>query len=119
MAKEEKDKKGIKLDFEVTLKDINGKTQYEVDPETRKEDKDKPLKMGSFIANLLWNFREKEEANVNNAILAMKINRSKEPIVLKDEERVTIKGVVRKTVSAPGTIYQIEQWLEGEDPFAE
>jgi hypothetical protein len=103
---------GIKLDFDVPLRTVTGEPMMEQE-EGREP---KPFVIRRYVANLLWNLREKENAEVNNAILAMKIMKAKEPIVLKDEERVLIKGIVKKQ-SSPGVLFQIMEWLEGKDPF--
>lgn len=118
MAKEKEEQKGVKLDFDIILKRVSGKSMYEQDEITGEPDTDKPFMIRGYLANLLWNAKEKEEADVNNAMLAMKIFRAKTPIILKAEEHVTIKKLVKKA-STPGVTFQIEQWLEGKDPFKE
>lgn len=108
----------IKFDFDVTIKTLKGEPLKELNEQgTAFTDED--VTMRSYLANALWNAREKEEANVTNAMLAMKIFNAKGPIVLKVEERTAIKNLIKKKSRASdGVFYQIDCFLEGKDPFA-
>lgn len=119
MAQEQKEKAPeIKFDFDLPIRSLKGEPLKELNEQgTGYTEEDVTYR--SFIANALWNAREKEEADINNAILAMKIMNCKGPITLKVEERTAIKNLIKKkTRASDGVFYQIDCFLEGKDPFA-
>ena len=106
------EKKGIEVDFGALLKNFEGTVLNDTDENGKVSG---PLTLRKYVASILWG-RKDDRSDIDQAVLALKINHSKAPIVLTDEERVVIKNLV-KSVASPGVRYQVESWLNGVDPF--
>jgi len=110
--KDDVKKEGIMIDFGQFLKTFEGNPVYDVDENGKNNG---PLTVKKFVASLLWG-RKDDRSEINQAVLALKIFHATDPIVLKDEERVLIKNLVKSSAS-PGVRYQVECILDGKDPF--